>query len=94
MSLQYFQENKGDEVDIFPSDKLEIFLQVDCITLGVHSQQCPKYRNENFAISLQYHKENVKNEVDFLPAVNHQKFIQIDNIILGVCSQACPNCPK
>ena len=51
MSLQYLQENKGDEVDIFPSDKLEIFLQVDCITLGVHSQQCPKYRNENFAIS-------------------------------------------
>ena len=51
MSLQYLQENKGDEVDIFPSDKLEIFLQVDCITLGVHSQQCPKYWNENFAIS-------------------------------------------
>ena len=33
----------GDEVDFLPTDKLECFLQVDSITLGVGSQACPKY---------------------------------------------------
>ena len=41
--LQYLQKSMGDEVDFVPADKNKIFLQVDCIILGVHSQACPKY---------------------------------------------------
>ena len=37
ISLQYLQENMGDEVDFLSADKHESFLQVDSITLGVHS---------------------------------------------------------
>ena len=36
----------GDEVDFLPVDsesRHESFLQVDSITLGVHSHACPKY---------------------------------------------------
>ena len=42
-NLHIFQKNLGDEVDFLPADKHERFLQVDSITLGVHSQACPKY---------------------------------------------------
>ena len=45
----------GDEVYFLPADKGESFLQVDSITLGVHSQACPKYPKQQvcniFAIS-------------------------------------------
>ena len=83
-----------DEVDFLPADKLENFLQIDSITLGVHSQACPRYQNNKPTISLQYLKENVKSEVDFLPADKHQRFTQIDTITLGVCGQAYSNYPK
>ena len=33
----------GDEVDFLPADKHESFPQDNSITLGVHSQTCPKY---------------------------------------------------
>ena len=33
----------GNEVDFLPADKHKSFLQADGITLGVHSQACPKY---------------------------------------------------
>ena len=33
----------GDEVDFLAADKNESFLQVDSITLGLHSQACPRY---------------------------------------------------
>ena len=33
----------GDEVDFLPADKHKNFLQDDSITLGLHSQACPKY---------------------------------------------------
>ena len=33
----------GDKVDFLPADKHKKFLQDDSITLGVHSQACPKY---------------------------------------------------
>ena len=33
----------GDKFDFLPADKHKSFLQVDNITLGVHSQACPKY---------------------------------------------------
>ena len=31
------QKSMGDEVDFLPADKHERFLQIDSITLGVHS---------------------------------------------------------
>ena len=36
-------ERLGDEVDFLLVDKRKSFLQVNSITLGVHSQACPKY---------------------------------------------------
>ena len=33
----------GGEVDFSLTDKHNIFLQIGSITLGVHSQACPKY---------------------------------------------------
>ena len=45
-----------DEVNFLPADKDESFLQVDNITLGVHSQACPKYPKQQvyniFAINM------------------------------------------
>ena len=34
----------GDKVDFLPADKHKSFLQVESITLGVHSQACPNYQ--------------------------------------------------
>ena len=36
-------ENNGDKVDFLLVDKRKGFLQVEIITLGVHSQACSKY---------------------------------------------------
>ena len=33
----------GNEVDFLPADKQKTFLQVYSITVGVHSQACPKF---------------------------------------------------
>ena len=45
----------GDEVDFLPEDKHKRFLQDDSITMGVNSQTCPKYQEQQvyniFAIS-------------------------------------------
>ena len=45
----------GDEFDILPANKYKNFLQVDSITLGVHSQACLEYSKQHvyniFAIS-------------------------------------------
>ena len=40
--LQYFQKNMAHEADFLSADKHKNFLQVDSITLGVCSQDCPK----------------------------------------------------
>ena len=86
------QKSMGDEVDFLPADKHENFLQIDSITLGVHSLACPQYPGQVyniFAIKKSL-KENVKDEVDFLPADIRQMFSQNDTIILGVW----PGMPK
>ena len=53
--LQYLQKSMGDEFDILPANKYKNFLQVDSITLGVHSQACLEYSKQHvyniFAIS-------------------------------------------
>ena len=85
----------GDEVDFLHADKYKSFLQVDSITLGVHSQACPQStQNNKFTISFKYPRENMKDEVDILPADKYQRLFQSDTITLGVCGQACPNYPK
>ena len=38
----------GGEVDFLPVDKDNHFLQVDSITLGVHTQTCTKYLKQQF----------------------------------------------
>ena len=46
ISLHIFaisSEEHGGEVDFLSTDKCKNFLQVDSITLGLHSQACPKY---------------------------------------------------
>ena len=40
----------GDEVDFLPADKRECFLQDYSITLGLHSQVCPKYSKQQVCI--------------------------------------------
>ena len=43
-----------DETDFMPADKCKSFLEVDSISLGLHSQACPKYQKQIcniFAIS-------------------------------------------
>ena len=36
----------GCEVDFLPANEHESFLQVDGVTLDLHSQTCPKYRKQ------------------------------------------------
>ena len=79
--MQYLQKKHGDEVNFFPEDKHESFLQVDSINLAVLSQACRKYPKQQVGNTLQYVKESFKSEVDFSPAYKHQRFLQIDTII-------------
>ena len=89
ISLQYFQKNVSDEVDLCLQINTKVFyififsLWV-CVAMHAHITQ-----NNKFAISLQYRKKNVKDEIGFSIAYKHQRFLQID-IILGVCGQPCP----
>ena len=41
ISFQYFKENVKGEVDFLPSDKLQKFLQIGRIILGMFGQACP-----------------------------------------------------
>ena len=40
----------GDEVEFLPADKHKSFLQIDRITLGLHSQECPRYPKQVYNI--------------------------------------------
>ena len=66
--MHYLHKSIGEEVEFFPADKHESFLEDGNITLGVISQTGPKYQKQSvyniFAIS----QGNMKDEVDFLPA--------------------------
>ena len=77
-----------------PADKHKTFLQIDSITLGVHSQACPEYPKQQvyniFAISQEKHKRWSW----FVPADYCERFLQSDTVMLDVCGQACPNYPK
>ena len=72
----------GDVVDFLPVDKFESFLQVNSITLGVHSQACPNYQKHQVWITSQYLKENVKDKAGFSLADKRQRFLQINTISL------------
>ena len=39
-----------NQVDFLPADKHESFLQVDSITLSLHSQACPKYPKQVYNV--------------------------------------------
>ena len=56
------------EVDFLPADKHKSFLQNDSMTLGVHSQTCPKYQKQPVYNIFAITQENMKDEVDFMPA--------------------------
>ena len=43
--MQWLKEEVNDEVYFWWPEKHQIFLQVDTIILGVHSQACPKFPN-------------------------------------------------
>ena len=43
ISLQYLKKYAKDEVDFFPADKRQRFLQIDTIILIVCDQTCPNY---------------------------------------------------
>ena len=63
----------GCKIDFLPADKHKIILQVDSITLGVHSQVCPKYPEQ------QVYKND---EDDLLDSGEHENLLQIDTMIL------------
>ena len=71
-----------DELDFFPTDKRQRFLQIFIIILGVCGQACPSYTKNKFAISLQYLKKELSDEVDFLHAIKHGSLLQIDSMTL------------
>ena len=83
----------GDKVEFLLADKRKGFLQVESITLRVHSQACSKYPREvsleYLKVSLEYLQKNVGDEVDFLLSDKHQIFLQVDSITLGVRRQTC-----
>ena len=65
------------EVDFLPTDKCKSFLQVDSITLGLHSQACPKYPKHYVYNIFVISKENLKEEHDFLPTGKHKGFFKL-----------------
>ena len=71
-----------DEVDLLPIDKLQRFLQVDMIILGVCGQACPNYPKWQVCYFLQYLKKEVNDEVDFLQADKHENLLQMDTMVL------------
>ena len=51
--------------------------EIDSITLGVHSQACPKHLKNKFTISLQYLKDNVNNDVDLCLLIIVKGFFKV-----------------
>ena len=66
----------NDEVDFFPTDKRQRFLQID------RHVQITKKKQNKFAFSLQYRKKEVSDKVDFLHADKCESLLQIDTMIL------------
>ena len=54
----------------------------DTFILGVNSQVCPKYPNEEVFISLQYLQKNIGEEVDSLSADKCKCILQVDSVFL------------
>ena len=73
----------GNEVDFLPADKQKSFLQIDSISLDVHSANLAKGTQNN---KLQYLKENINNQIYFLPSDKRQRY--------PVCSQVYPKFSK
>ena len=65
-----------------PTDKLQGFLQIDMIILGVCGQACSNYPKWQVCYFLQYLKKGVNDEVDFLQAYKHENLLHIDAMVL------------
>ena len=66
ISLQYLKENGKNEIDFLTADKLQWFVEIDFIILGVCGQAYAQISKKNkFDISLQSLKKEVSDEVDF-----------------------------
>ena len=84
-----------DELDILPTDKLQRFLQIAIIILGVCGQACPNYLPK--ITSLLFLCNILRKNwviVDFLHADKHESLLQIDSMILMGDGQAFPKFPK
>ena len=57
----------GNEVDFLPADQQKSFLQIDSISLDVHSANLAKGTQNN---KLQYLKENINNQIYFCLQIN------------------------
>ena len=85
------EKHGAAEVDFLPANKHESFLQVDSITLDLHSQACPKYPKQKVYNIFVISQGKREDELDLLSTDKRQRFLQIAIIILGVCGQTCPN---
>ena len=77
------------EVDFLPGHQHESFVQSDSVTLGLHSQACPKYLKQqvyNMFVIFQGKREGWTRS---FPTDKRQKFLEIAIIIFGLCAQAC-----
>ena len=72
----------GNKVEFLPADEHKSFLQVDSITLDVHSQACSNYPKYHVCKIFTKIKQNVKDEVEFLSPDKHQRLPEIDTITL------------
>ena len=77
-------EKHGGEVDILPENEHKVFLHVDSITLGLHSQACPKYPKQVYNIFVIY-QENREGWTWFFAYRYMSKVSSNCHIILGVC---------
>ena len=71
-------------------DKHRIFLQVNTIVFGGHSQTCPMQcpQNNRFALWLTYLKNEERDEVDFSHADKHQSFLQAIIVFVVIARHA------
>ena len=95
ISWQYLKENRKNEVYFLLVDKLQRFLQIDTIFLGVCGRNAQITQNNKFSISLQYLKKEVSDEVDLFYMQISMKFSYrlVLRFFMGD-GQAFPKYPK
>ena len=92
--MQYLQKSMDYEIDFLPVDKHKNFLQIDCITLVVHGQACPRHPKQQLYNIFAISQAKRKGWSWFFRADIFQTFLQGDTVIFDVCGQTCPNYPQ